>query len=490
MPSLRHLVREIHRRSIWQVLGVYLVGSWGALQVVDTLVGVAGLPDWFPTLAVALLVLGLPIVLATAVVQEGIPADREDREDREDLDAREDFAERTAGSGTVPPQAPQPEPEPPRIHHRVFTWKNAIMGGVVAFALWGVVAAGWLVLAGPAAWAGVGEGRETSAATAATDATVPGFLAVAADPPGAELHAVRVSATGEPVPGDSLALGASPVSGQAVDPGEYLIRVTPRDGEPLSLLARVRPEDTTRLAPALPPEGEEGRGMVVVAGGSVGAEGDPRSVESFLLDRHEVTNARFLEFVSSGGYEEMSLWPVTMVVRGTEVPRREALSHLGDRTGSPGPRSWSGGVYPEGEGQHPVVGVSWYEARAYCLGQGKRLPTRDEWWRAAQGEGRRFPWGDDTESVDARANFGLEGSAPVGSYPSGVSPFGAFDMAGNVREWVAGVQPEEPDRRLAVGGSWQDPSYAFDPIFGDPFPPDFASSSVGFRCARDLAAER
>lgn len=487
MPSLRHLIREIHRRSIWQVLGVYLVGSWGALQVVDTLVAVAGLPDWFPTLAVALLVVGLPVVLATAVVQEGIPAEREEREEPEAREAREDFEERAAGSERVPPKAPEPEPEPPRIHHRVFTWKNAIMGGVVAFALWGVVAAGWLVLAGPSALVGVGEGRETAAAA---DATVPGFLAVAADPPGAELHAVRVSATGEVGPGDSLALGASPVAGQALEPGEYLIRITPRDREPLLLLARVRAGDTTRLTPALPPEGEEADGMIVVAGGSVGAEGDTRSVESFLLDRHEVTNARFLEFVSSGGYEDMSLWPVTMAVRGAEVSRGEALRHLVDRTGAPGPRSWSGGVYPEGEGEHPVVGVSWFEARAYCLREEKRLPTRDEWWRAAQGEDRRFPWGDDTESVDARANFGLEGPAPVGSYPSGVSPFGAFDMAGNVREWVAGVPPEAPGRRLAVGGSWQDPSYAFDPIFGDPFPPDFASSSVGFRCARDLAAER
>lgn len=476
MPSLRHLIREIHRRSIWQVLGVYLVGSWGALQIVDTLVGVAGLPDWFPTLALALLVLGLPVVLATAVVQEGIPAERVERDE---------LGERSARREKLPSQAP--DPELPRVHHRVFTWKNAIVGGVVAFALWGVVAAGWLVLAGPSALVRAGEGRVTSAAA---DATVPGFLAVAADPPGAELHAVRVSATGEVVPGDSLALGASPAAGQALDPGEYLIRITPRDGEPLQLLARVRAGDTTRLTPVLPPEGEEARGMIVVAGGSVGAEGDTRSVESFLLDRHEVTNARFLEFVSSGGYEDMSLWPVTMVVRGAEVPRREALRHLVDRTGAPGPRSWSGGVYPEGEGQHPVVGVSWYEARAYCLREEKRLPTRDEWWRAAQGEDRRFPWGDDTESVDARANFGLEGPAPVGSYPSGVGPFGAFDMAGNVREWVAGVPPEAPGRRLAVGGSWQDPSYAFDPIFGDPFPPDFASSSVGFRCARGRAPER
>ncbi len=70
---LKRLISEIHRRSLWQVLGIYLAGSWAVLQVVDTLVGTLGLPDWFPPLALALLLVGLPIVLATAFVGEGGP---------------------------------------------------------------------------------------------------------------------------------------------------------------------------------------------------------------------------------------------------------------------------------------------------------------------------------------------------------------------------------------------------------------------------------
>ncbi len=70
---LKRLIREIHRRSLWQVLGIYLVASWAVLQVVDTLVGTLGLPDWFPPLALALLLVGLPIVLATAFVGERGP---------------------------------------------------------------------------------------------------------------------------------------------------------------------------------------------------------------------------------------------------------------------------------------------------------------------------------------------------------------------------------------------------------------------------------
>ena len=72
MSELKRLVREIHRRSLWQVLSIYLAGSWVAVQVVETLVDTAGLPAWMPAMAIALLVIGFPIVMATAFVQEGV----------------------------------------------------------------------------------------------------------------------------------------------------------------------------------------------------------------------------------------------------------------------------------------------------------------------------------------------------------------------------------------------------------------------------------
>lgn len=467
MPPFRDFIREIHRRSVWQVLGVYLVGSWGALEVVGTLVDVAGLPDWFPTLAVALLVIGLPIVLATAVVQEGIPRERRaESADEMPAPARD-------AAGVV-----EPDPEPARAHHRIFTWRNAITGGVVAFALWGVVAAGWLLLGGP------GEAPGAAAASATESEPSPtGVLEVATEPPGATVVAIPVGADGSEIGGDSIVLSGSPAVG-SLPAGEHVVRIVPADGETLTLLARVRPGETSRLTAAFPPPDGATPGMVLVSAGPAAVDEDTTSIEAFLLERHEVTNERFLEFVAAGGYEDASLWPVTMIVDGVERSRAEALRQLVDRTGLPGPRSWSGGVFPEGRGQHPVTGISWYEARAFARWEGKRLPTRAEWSRAATGANRLFPWGDDSEAVDARANFGLEGTEPVGSYPTGVSPFGAFDMAGNVREWVADVPVDAPGRRLATGGSWQDPSYAFD--FADSFPPDFASSSVGFRCARDL----
>ena len=127
MSRLKQLVHEIHRRSLWQVLGIYIVGSWLVLQAVDTLAGALNLPDWAPPLALFLLVIGLPIVLATAFIQE-----------RSGPTATEQM-----GTGHDPTETPVPERP-----HRLFTWRNAILGGVAAFTLWAIVAAGWLILIG------------------------------------------------------------------------------------------------------------------------------------------------------------------------------------------------------------------------------------------------------------------------------------------------------------------------------------------------------
>jgi formylglycine-generating enzyme required for sulfatase activity len=93
-----------------------------------------------------------------------------------------------------------------------------------------------------------------------------------------------------------------------------------------------------------------------------------------------------------------------------------------------------------------------------------------------------FPWGSDGLTVEQRANFGLAGPVTVGSMRLGVSPFGAHDMAGNVREWLASVA--DPRRRTVVGGSWQDPTYMFEPQHAETFDPAYASPAIGFRVAR------
>lgn len=133
MNRLKQLIREVHRRSLWQVLGIYVVGGWVVFEVVQTLTEGLGLPGWFPALAIVLLLIGFPVVMATAFVQEGGPGASPSNAQLIDAAGRAIEQRRTASHSVGPA-------------HRLLTWRNAIAGGVLAFALWGVVAAGWLVL--------------------------------------------------------------------------------------------------------------------------------------------------------------------------------------------------------------------------------------------------------------------------------------------------------------------------------------------------------
>jgi tetratricopeptide (TPR) repeat protein len=134
---LKRLIVDIHRRSLWQVLTIYAVGSWGALQIVDALTESAGLPVWVPGFALVLLIIGLPIVLATAFVQEGLPGSAAaPAQPKQEAPAASNLA---GGTGSLDRPSTRPRP-----HQRLFTWRNAILGGVGAFALLGFAAAAYL----------------------------------------------------------------------------------------------------------------------------------------------------------------------------------------------------------------------------------------------------------------------------------------------------------------------------------------------------------
>ncbi len=165
MIRFERLIREAHRRSLWQVLGIYLAASWVAIQVVETLTENLSLPEWVPPFAIVLLVIGLPVVLATAFVQEGVGSREASR------DAGEDPGLARERVGAAGPRAPAPEPagsapgsagpaaappgSPDRpvaaaasgrkgAGRRLFTWRNALVGGAAAFGLLVVVLGGWL----------------------------------------------------------------------------------------------------------------------------------------------------------------------------------------------------------------------------------------------------------------------------------------------------------------------------------------------------------
>jgi TolB-like protein/Tfp pilus assembly protein PilF len=143
MNGIKMLISEIHGRSIWQILGLYVLGSWIVLQVVDVLSNTIGLPEWFPRFALALLTIGLPVVLATAVVQKGFGAARP--------------APAAQEGGQTPATAPSIAPA-----QGLLTWRNAVLGGLAAFALWGVVATAWLFFGPPTA---AGSGAPLGAAS-------------------------------------------------------------------------------------------------------------------------------------------------------------------------------------------------------------------------------------------------------------------------------------------------------------------------------------
>jgi serine/threonine-protein kinase len=141
----------------------------------------------------------------------------------------------------------------------------------------------------------------------------------------------------------------------------------------------------------------------------------------------------------------------------------------------------------------PVTNVNWSEARAFCAFAGGRLPSEDEWEKAARGgDGREFPWGKELDC--ARANWGnFENEGPcagknpgkpvdVGSYPQGASPFGVLDMAGNVWEWVADKYDRDPTRRVVRGGSCC--SYFVEPRAANrnAWDPSHRDGDLGFRC--------
>ena len=197
------------------------------------------------------------------------------------------------------------------------------------------------------------------------------------------------------------------------------------------------------------------------------------NVGAFQIDTYEVTNAQYRKFI------------------------QEAKRPL--------PDDWENETYPSGKGGHPVTYVTWDDADSYCKWAGKRLPTEAEWEMAARWDTDRkrpiayfYPWGDSFKRGKANTDSGGPGKVmPVGSYEDGKSPYGAYDMTGNVKEWTADwykdyagnpFKDEFSDGtevKVARGGSWRDKKYDVLGSCRFKYSLTHADDDLGFRCAKN-----
>ena len=198
--------------------------------------------------------------------------------------------------------------------------------------------------------------------------------------------------------------------------------------------------------------------------------------KAFLIDKYEVTNLQYKQFIAA--------------------TNRKSPTLFRNRT------------FPEGKVDHPVVYVTWHDAHDYCAWAGKRLPTDIEWEKAARStDGRDFPWGDTFDVINVNSpvrwkSLNLEGdTTPVGTFEGGKSPYGLYDMSGNVWEWTDSWYKPYPGNtwasenygemyKVLKGGSWWDCSFyqcgVSAPVFNRSyFKQNVKNSSFGFRCAKD-----
>jgi formylglycine-generating enzyme required for sulfatase activity/dienelactone hydrolase len=374
---------------------------------------------------------------------------------------------------------------------RGYRWVAVI--AIAAIAIVGVVAFAWVrVREGRLRWARDTAIPEISRLAAAGDAigayriglrarallpndpqvasTWDGFtqtVTIASEPPGAGVSIRSLSGKDE----GWITLGTTPVTAD-VPLGQMRWRFTLAGHDVLEIAPNPFPHEV-----ALARTGTAPPAMVRVPAGTFEQERELIEVRmpEYWIDTYEVTNRQFKEFVDRGGYQNRDYWREPIVSHGRTFGLEEAFGKFRDATGRPGPATWELGEFPEGQGDWPVHGVSWYEAAAYARFAGKSLPTVYHWYRASGAFGI-------FSDVLRFSNFGGRGPERVGTSGS-LGPFGTHDMPGNVKEWTWNQSGKAG--RFILGGAWNEPPYQFhDEDATDPME---RRPGFGFRCIKQSA---
>jgi formylglycine-generating enzyme required for sulfatase activity/energy-coupling factor transporter ATP-binding protein EcfA2 len=197
---------------------------------------------------------------------------------------------------------------------------------------------------------------------------------------------------------------------------------------------------------------------------------------AFYIDKFPVTNEQFCRFLNDKKPDEKSLndWidlGGSFLKEKCRITKKDTKFRI-----------------ENGYEGHPVIYVTWYGADAYAKWAGKRLPTEQEWEKAARGtDGRNYPWGNEFRSEACNTfESKIEGTSKVDRFSQGKSPYGCYDMSGNVWEWTDSRYDEKENREVLRGGSWDCYQVLARCAFRGRFDPDSRGFGIGFRCARTI----
>jgi formylglycine-generating enzyme required for sulfatase activity len=204
----------------------------------------------------------------------------------------------------------------------------------------------------------------------------------------------------------------------------------------------------------------------------------PVALPTFHIGEHLVTVHAYADFIADGGYDDPAYWsPEGWRWRGDHDIDAPRFWNEHDE--------WGAYLVPN----HPVVGVSFFEAEAYASYRKARLPSEHEWERACRGDdGRDYPWGSDwREGASGQRDFGPRSTLPIGIFPGSVSPFGTHDMVGSVWQWTTAERDPAGDygqARVACGGAWNNLPWSIGAAGRNAFAPTARFSNLGLRLAR------